>query len=255
MKRIMVLFVTIGFFGVVFLPTISSSNLLYEQSNTLLIRYEEAQKVTETKISLSKYSDYFISETIEIKNIDDSPLMYVFSLNPQGYIVVPANKKLPPVITYSFENEFGAISEKNVLLQILKADILSRIEHVDLISENIIKNRNEQWQKYTNQVKINQQNIVSTVGPLLDTQWSQNAPYNNFCPIDKASGQREIGYIAEEFHGMGLKNLVIYDKDGRPDGLKYELVSLYLLEIMKDQVEALRELKDLKNRIEALESR
>jgi hypothetical protein len=77
--------------------------------------------------------------------------------------------------------------------------------------------------------------------------------------IDKASGQREIGYIAEEFDGMGLNNLVIYDKEGRPDGLKYELVSLYLLEVMKDQAEMMKELEadneKLRRRIEALEAR
>jgi hypothetical protein len=76
---------------------------------------------------------------------------------------------------------------------------------------------------------------------------------------DKASGQREVGYIAEDFDAMGLNNLVIYDINGRPDGLKYELVSLYLVEVMKDQVGALRELKaeneELKQRIEALEGR
>ncbi len=70
--------------------------------------------------------------------------------------------------------------------------------------------------------------------------------------VDKASGQREIGYIAEEFDEMGLGNLVIYDKDGRPDGLKYQLVSLYLLEIVK---EVRAENEDLKQRIEALESK
>jgi len=187
-----VLLVAIGFFGAGFLPVISSSNLSYKQNNTISVGFEDAQKVAETKISLSKSSDYFISEAIEIKNIDDSPIMYVFSLNPQGYIVVPANKKLPAIIAYSFENEFGVISEENILLQLLKADVSSRIDHIDLISENIIKNRNEQWQKYSSPVKINQQSLVSTVGPLLDTQWSQNAPYNNFCPIDLDSGQRSV---------------------------------------------------------------
>lgn len=188
----MVLLVAIGFLGAGFLPIISSSNLSHKQNDTLLIRFEDAQKVAETKISLSKSLDYFISEAIQIKSADDSPIMYVFFLNPQGYIVVPANKGLPPIIAYSFENEFGAISEENVLLQLLKADVSSRIDHIDLISENIIKNRDEQWQKYLSPVKINQQSIVSTVGPLLDTKWSQNAPYNNFCPIDLDSGKRSV---------------------------------------------------------------
>ncbi len=70
--------------------------------------------------------------------------------------------------------------------------------------------------------------------------------------IDKASGQREIGYIAEEFDGMGLNNLVIYNQDGQPDGLKYELVSLYLLELVKE-MQAKNE--ELQKRIEVLERR
>jgi hypothetical protein len=77
--------------------------------------------------------------------------------------------------------------------------------------------------------------------------------------IDRASKQREIGYVAEEFDEMGLSNLVIYNGEGQPDGLKYELVSLYLLEVMKDQVQMLEELKTenekLKQRIEDLEGR
>lgn len=192
LKKIVVLLVTIGFLGAGFLPIISGSNLLYKQSSTFFIGLEDAQKVAETKISLTKSSDYFISEAIEIKDIDDSPIMYIFYLNPQGYIVVPANKKLPPIIAYSFENEFGAISEENILLNLLKADISSRIDNIDLISEDIIKNRNEQWQKYLSYVKTNQQSFMPTTGPLLNTHWSQNAPYNNFCPIDLASGHRSV---------------------------------------------------------------
>ncbi len=70
--------------------------------------------------------------------------------------------------------------------------------------------------------------------------------------MDKASGQREIGYIAEEFDGMGLNNLVIYDKEHQPDGLKYELVSLYLLEVVK---ELKTKNEELQRRIEVLEGK
>jgi len=133
-----------------------------------------------------------LSEDIEIKSLDDYPIMYLFILDPKGYIVVPANKKLPPIIAYSFENEFGELSEENVLLRLLKADVSSRIEYADIISENIVKSRNEQWEKYSNLIKINQKSLLSAVGPLLDTDWSQNAPYNNFCPIDSDSGKRSV---------------------------------------------------------------
>jgi len=53
---------------------------------------------------------------------------------------------------------------------------------------------------------------------------------------DIATGERNIGYIAERFDELGLNNLVIY-KDGEPMALSYELVSLYNLEIIKEQQE------------------
>ena len=61
--------------------------------------------------------------------------------------------------------------------------------------------------------------------------------------INKASGNRGIGFIAEEFDQIGLSNLVIY-KDGQPDALKYDLVSLYLLEVLKEQVEITKQLNE-----------
>jgi len=69
--------------------------------------------------------------------------------------------------------------------------------------------------------------------------------------IDKTSGERNIGFIAEEFDELGLNDLVIY-RDGEPDALKYELVSLYLLEVVKDRK---AENEELKRRMEVLESK
>jgi hypothetical protein len=61
---------------------------------------------------------------------------------------------------------------------------------------------------------------------------------------DIATGERNIGYIAERFDELGLNNLVIY-KDGEPMALSYELVSLYNLEIIKEQQEQIDELKQI----------
>jgi len=69
--------------------------------------------------------------------------------------------------------------------------------------------------------------------------------------VDAASGKREIGFIAEEFDALGLRNLVIY-LDGQPNGIKYEMISLYLVEVVKE-LQAKNE--DLRKRIEALEAR
>jgi len=68
---------------------------------------------------------------------------------------------------------------------------------------------------------------------------------------DKVSGERNIGFIAEEFEKLGLENLVVH-RDGEPDGVKYELVSVYLLEMIK---ELKTENQELKHRIDAIENK
>jgi hypothetical protein len=60
--------------------------------------------------------------------------------------------------------------------------------------------------------------------------------------VDKTSGNREIGFVAEQFDSLGLQNLVTY-KDGQPESLKYDRVSLYLLEVLKEQAQSIRDLK------------
>ena len=50
---------------------------------------------------------------------------------------------------------------------------------------------------------------------------------------DLTSGQEEIGLIAEELDQAGLNHLVVY-RDGVPDGIKYDRIPLYLLEVLKD---------------------
>ena len=69
--------------------------------------------------------------------------------------------------------------------------------------------------------------------------------------IDKTTGQRNIGYVAEEIDELGLTDLVIYNEKGRPDALRHDLISLYLVEVLKD----LRaENEELKDRMETLET-
>ena len=61
---------------------------------------------------------------------------------------------------------------------------------------------------------------------------------------DKASGLQEIGYIAEELDEVGLNDLVIYDEQDRPNGLKYDRISLYLVELVREQKEKIQELEE-----------
>lgn len=49
----------------------------------------------------------------------------------------------------------------------------------------------------------------------------------------------EIGFIAEEFEELGLGHLVIRDLEGKADALAYDRISIYLLEVIKEQQSSL----------------
>ena len=76
----------------------------------------------------------------------------------------------------------------------------------------------------------------------------------------KTTGQEDIGLIAEDVN-ESIKDLVIYDKEGRPDAVKYDKVALYLLDVIKSHQQKLVELEELRiqnkalaQRVETLES-
>ncbi|MDD4615422.1 MAG: hypothetical protein PHI40_08490, partial [Caldisericia bacterium] len=57
------------------------------------------------------------------------------------------------------------------------------------------------------------------------------------------SNQSDVGYIAEDFDALGLSDLVLYDKKGRPNAIKYDRITLYNTEILKQHQEDIDALK------------
>jgi hypothetical protein len=51
----------------------------------------------------------------------------------------------------------------------------------------------------------------------------------------KDSGQRAIGYTAEDLHDQDLTELVSYDQEGKPLSIQYKLLPIYMLEVLKEQ--------------------
>lgn len=59
----------------------------------------------------------------------------------------------------------------------------------------------------------------------------------------KETGDRGIGYAAEEVDGLALNNLVGYDADGKPLTVNYKFIPVYLLEVLKGQQKLIDELQ------------
>lgn len=58
--------------------------------------------------------------------------------------------------------------------------------------------------------------------------------YHARVPFAVDSTPVELGLIAEEVHDLGFTNLVDYDDAGKPFGVRYDLVSLVVLEGMRE---------------------
>lgn len=111
--------------------------------------------------------------------------------------------------------------------------------------EEIGNQRNVQWDEITGQLgfdtsskryKENIRNLEVDFQVLLD---AIPKTYTRSLYPDRW----EIGFIAEDFHDLGLSPLVEYDQLGRPDGIDYDRITIYLVPLLKSQKKEIDELK------------
>jgi len=159
-----------------------------------IVTINEAEQIAEAKIlQHSKYS-YTILNSEKISN-KDLVLFYAFNLKPVGYIIVPADDNMNPVIAYSF---ISNIDEKGVFINFLKNDIQKRYDAITELPDEVINKRKNQRYNLIhhnfNKEKFEQwppEGSTST-GGWLETNWHQNAPYYNMCPIDPSTSNRSL---------------------------------------------------------------
>lgn len=127
------------------------------------------------------------------------PLAYIFELLPCGYIITSADDNLPPVIAYSYtSNCRNAGEESSILLDIVKSDLELRLNTLDLIPLEHKAMNNIQWEEIINGLlpgtlleQWPPKGSTPTEG-WLEENWTQSAPFNNYCPMDLVAGARSI---------------------------------------------------------------
>ena len=62
---------------------------------------------------------------------------------------------------------------------------------------------------------------------------------------------KQYGFIAEQVDGLGLQELVNYDKENRPDSIKYDNMSIYLLKVCQEQEKTINNLLDRVGQLES----
>ena len=193
MQKISVLVVSGLFLAAGLIPIMNGAQIPENRNDDITI--EAASRVATAKLQELQKIGFLITETTQITNEKGATLFYVFELNPPGYLIVTGSYDLPPVIAYSFTSNFQTTTEGNPLFDLLYADLTLRLQYIDYIPEVTLEERHLQWDSYIKGTPLSNGRFEqwppegsTPTGGWLFTNWHQNAPYNNFCPLDLDNG-------------------------------------------------------------------
>jgi len=116
---------------------------------------------------------------------DGNILIYIFQLQPKGFILISADDASYPVLAFSSESNYSEGNQPENFSAWVKG-------YADQISFGITSNIQadqktaQAWQLYLAGSSTSGKSVTTSVSPLLTTTWDQGSPYNYLCPA--ASG-------------------------------------------------------------------
>ncbi|MCP4706305.1 MAG: PKD domain-containing protein, partial [candidate division Zixibacteria bacterium] len=156
-------------------------------------------------------------EIIDIENIEDGDLLLgrIYNLSPDGFVVVPVLKEMPPILAYSDKYSLDEKQEQGMRALIgevlydrasLFIETYGDIKATMPANGEVILGRENRnlWDRYSLDQKEFALELKSglltvrseSVGPLLSTAWHQGAPYNMYCPLGYGDRQCVVGCVA-----------------------------------------------------------
>ena len=179
-----------------------------------------AQAITEKDVVVAVENTFWRMQTApipaieEITPIDDEKtqtLAFIVSLQPQGYVVVGADRSLPPVVAYSLNQSCDDPNDPaNPLITLVKSDMLRRLawnrqqspserssiqEWESLLAGEWDVNRDQRFEQWPPEGS-------TSSGGWVETHWTQSYPYNQYCPIDAGSGNHSVAGCPAVAMGM-----------------------------------------------------
>ncbi|MBI9037759.1 MAG: C10 family peptidase [Bacteroidales bacterium] len=131
-----------------------------------------------------EYEDLIINETLERKS-NNSPVYYIFTFEPKGFVIVSAEDGYTPIIGYSINGFYSEANQPESFSGLMNqyADQINYIRENGIDAEKDIKSL---WNYYLADDFSN--NTLSPrydeIEPLLTCTWNQSYPYNAWCPFD-----------------------------------------------------------------------
>lgn len=112
--------------------------------------------------------------------------LHIFDFNGTGFVIVPADDRVMPVLAYSFTDPFPAElnPELGYWLRGYNAQIAA-------VGKSALP-RNSQWDRPLLDPEPDSTVDLTGVPAMLTTKWNQNNPYNKFCPYDSSEHSRTV---------------------------------------------------------------
>jgi len=153
-------------------------------------------------------------ERVEELTANDTVLARIYSINPEGFVVVPVLKDLPPIKAY-YETGFFDVNETQGIAGMIRDVLQQRVREFvrrfgsieasqpDDDEKMLGPIHRQQWDLYTLSEseflqKVNEKALLinDSAGPLLTSRWHQNWPYNDYCPIGCNSNHCLVGCVS-----------------------------------------------------------
>jgi hypothetical protein len=162
------------------------------------INKKEAHQLA--NIATTRYCPQSVTDSqATILTQENLTLAWVFPLQPQGFIVISATQYTLPVYAYSETSPFDPSADNwTIWLDLIRQDLSARINHYEALTAKEKLNISSAWQRLLAPVEKDTTFQVwpaagstATEGWVI-TNWTQNSPYNQMCPVDTNAGVRSL---------------------------------------------------------------
>ena len=185
--------ITLCFFSL--LSTVLGQSVDIQTAEKIAVNfYFEQYNSFEDEISFNEIS---IKESFVLKENDEDAL-YIFNISPEGFVMVPSEKAIEPVLGYAFKGYYKPdIIDKNYQgwLQIY----INKVGNLKQNKEIANTDLKQKWDDILNPKakKALKTKNTKDIDPLLTTTWGNEYPYNIYCPEDPAGpgGYCDIGPV------------------------------------------------------------
>ena len=169
-------------------------NIIFSAPVTENTAKRVAENIIVERFMSTVHGGYTIVSSEMIKD-NDQNLIYIFHLNPMGFVLISADDRVSPILAYSYESNF--ITEnmpQNVsyFINTHKYGILDAFENNRIAEQKVI----DEWVKYQNEGNLNRRS--NNVDPLITAEFGQEHGWNTYCPEDSdgPGGHAVVGCVA-----------------------------------------------------------